>query len=87
MASFEVHVQRHAPAAERKPLYDAWQLEVQRQLRQSPPSCQSLLQSARGMWVMMAVQVSGVLPPLPLASCELKAELKAEPGGAPCDVL
>ena len=55
-ASFEVRVERHAPARLRQPLYEAWQAEVSRQRAVSPPSCRSLLQSARGMWVLMAVQ-------------------------------
>ena len=55
-ASFQISVMRHAPAQERKPLYDAWEAEVGRLNGLAPRTANGCIQSAAGMWVMMAVQ-------------------------------
>ena len=54
VASFTIAVERHAPAAELKPIYDAWERVLAEFNDDAPPSAAFALQSS-AIWVLMAI--------------------------------
>ena len=55
LATYAIAMQRHAPADEVRPLFDAWEAEAARINAAAPPTAGVVLHSARVLWVLMAV--------------------------------
>ena len=70
-AAFDLDLMDHAPAHERRLLYDAWQEEVRRLNEAAPPSARGAAQTAGLLWVTMAVQEVLVSTALSVVACSV----------------